>query len=165
MVLWGMYAKRAERVQILPWPRARKGDLMGTTRCGSHNRICCDVCGKCPSCYGFRMTRVPCPVGWCGPWRVCPECKPKVRDHSKCRVYSAKFHGEQARQKEATSAGLPVIRAGVNLPNGRVFAWTTQGNYEVESTTYHAGLEHPAHVLSTEGATGRNEERPAEVYA
>ena len=69
-----------------------------------------------------------------------------------------KFREKQAAQKQATVNGLPVIQAGVSLPNGRVFAWTSQGNYEVSRDAYKQGLARMDCVVSLEGAIPRTDD-------
>ena len=143
---------------------------MGYSICGTHGSRTCDRCDECPKCERegkaqFRMRIDRCPAGWCGETRLCPACKAITPlNHIRCAAYSRDFKEQLQREAEATAAGLPVIKAGVGLPSGRVFAWTTIGNFEVATHTYRAGLEHPAKVLEIEGAMRRTEERPPEVY-
>ena len=85
--------------------------------------------------------------------------------HTTCATSSARFKREQASRAVAITAGLPVIEAGVLLPSGRVFAWTSLANFEVEKSVYDAGLSTPDHVLDISSATIRHEPRPPEVYA
>ena len=67
-------------------------------------------------------------------------------------------------QAEAEADGLPVIKAGVGLPNDNVFVWTSQGNYEVKKDVYHKSLQGINHVLETTNAVIRQDESPVEVY-
>ena len=137
---------------------------MGYSICSNHNRRTCDGCDRCPTCSGVAFRYNRCPVKWCGNRRLCPDCWPRRYGHESCRVSSVKFHAELEAQKQARETGLPVIQAGVALPNENVFAWTSQGNFEVARTTYHAGLDRLDNVLSLANATPRAEEYPPEVY-
>ena len=94
-------------------------------------------------------------------WRKAKAIKKR---HQPCRGYSAEFHAKQNRLQVAILEGKPVIKAGVAIPNNKVFAWTNLGNYEVGAEVYSQGLEHPAHVLDLTGAVKRSEEYPPEVY-
>ena len=140
---------------------------MGHSTCGSHGKRTCDRCDKCPDCYNFRLTRHVCPVGYCPTFYVCPACWAEVKGkikHDSCRVSSAQYHESLRLRAVAESEGRAVIRAGVSLPSGRVFAWTAKGNFEVTPDAYELGLTDPAHVLDLTGASLRHEERPPEVY-
>lgn len=139
---------------------------MGHSTCGAHGSRTCDACDGCPKCRGFRMRWVHCPVKWCATTTLCPDCQEKYGpiDHAACRVSSLAFHAGQERQRAAAVQGQAVITAGVSLPNGNVFAWTSQGNFEVGEGVYQLGLDHPAHVLQVEGAILRSEKYPPEVY-
>ena len=141
---------------------------MGHSTCGAHGRRTCDRCDRCPTCHDFRLTRHGCPVGYCPTFYGCPTCWAEVKgkiSHDSCRVSSAQYHESLRLRAVAEEAGFAVIRAGVGLPSGRVFAWTTKGNFEVSAETYDLGLHDPAHVLDLLGAETRHEERPQEVYA
>lgn len=146
---------------------------MGKVFCGSHRRQCCDGCDACPSCAGriFSLRLFRCPFGWCPPVRVCPECIAKHginenrrEKHASCARYSARFQAELDAQKAAASMGLPVIKAGVSTRDGKVFAWTTTGNYRVPSADYHEALQRQDNVLSLEHAVRTADEYPPEVY-
>jgi hypothetical protein len=141
---------------------------MGHSSCGSHGRRTCDKCDACPTCDGLgRLSRKACPVNWCGTVYLCAPCARQVGalDHADCRRRSDAYHAEKRQQDEATANGAPVIKAGVRLPSGRVFAWTTtRGNFEVDRDVYRAGLERADKVLDITGATPRAEEYPPEVY-
>lgn len=138
---------------------------MGYSYDARTGQLCCDACGRHG---GVRRKR--CPVNWCQPIALCAACRPThtgdawKQQHLRCPEFSARFHAEEEARLAARRRGQPVIDAGVGLPNGHVFAWTSTGNYEVTTETYHAGLAHPAHVLDTKGAKRRRDERPAEVY-
>ncbi len=128
--------------------------------------LCCDVCG------GYPAIKKPCPSNWCQAIALCGTCR-KSADikhkwahvwHSTCTASSARFRREESDRAAAESAGLPVIKAGVQLPNGRVFAWTSLGNFEVDRKIYHAGIETKGKVLDISTARARFDERPAEVY-
>lgn len=149
---------------------------MGYSVCSTHGKRTCDICDECPSCMtlrtgkAIRMHLDKCPSGWCSTLHVCPDCKASRKDklharHDKCAEYSAAFHLSENLKKEAEAMGLPVIKAGVNLPGGvNVYAWTTKGNFEVLHCVYDEGLQRPDHVLDIRGAIQRHDERPAEVY-
>jgi hypothetical protein len=147
---------------------------MGYIACGMHGNRgpkTCEGCVKCPKCSGFRVKLYKCPVNWCGGARFCPPCytkniataKAHCADH--CIAASARFEAEMAARDAATRAGFAVIKAGVSLPNGNVFAWTVRGNFEVPKDVYHAALDRHDHVIADEFLTmPRADERPAEVY-
>lgn len=142
---------------------------MGYSTCGSHRRRTCDRCDRCPTCEGApRLSILRCPVGWCGPVHVCRECRPIVSrewTHDTCAGNSARFKAEQHARELAHRAGQPVIKAGVSLSPGRVFAWLTNGErYEVTREAYDAGLARIDHVLDLTGARRRLDEHPPEVY-
>jgi len=127
---------------------------MGYSTCGRHGARTCDKCDRCPTCDGLKRLRIiKCPVNWCGPYRLCQDCAPSARtwDHDSCKQGSARAATERAAREAAEAAGHPVVRAGVNLPSGRVFAWTTRGNFEVEAATYRAAVERADSVLDITG--------------
>lgn len=85
--------------------------------------------------------------------------------HEGCAAASAHYAAERAARDAATAAGLPVVRAGVQLPSGNVFAWTTaRGAFEVSGEVYRAAIARADHVLDVEGARVRLDEHPPEVY-
>lgn len=141
---------------------------MGHTTCGSGHR-CCDRCDGC-RCTSAAPRRSDCPAGWCQPDYLCRACRVEVgpakirQAHQNCTANRNRHRAEQAARKHAEADGLPVIRAGVGLPNGDVYAWTTQGNYQVSADAYRAGVEHPAKVLNLNGSIRRADEMPPEVY-
>ncbi len=149
---------------------------MGYSTCGKHGKRTCDLCDSCSRCEGDRqgikigMHVNKCPAGWCAPTYICPTCKTKHAEkiktwHDKCSGYVAKVAEQEAAQQNAIESGQPVIKAGVFLPGREtVFAWTTQGNYEVLRDIYDAGLQRIDHVLDLSGAVRRYDETPAEVY-
>ena len=138
---------------------------MGYSTCGVHGSHTCDCCDRCPKCSGFKKKYDRCPYGWCGTWHRCPDCHSKKPiDHSKCKGYHDAFVAGQFARKDAEEKGLPVIKAGVALPNRNVFAWTTQGNFEVSSAAYSYGLATFNHVLPLDDSKPRSDEYPEEVY-
>ena len=76
-----------------------------------------------------------------------------------------KYKTAEDAQAKAVADGLPVIKAGVCLPNDNVFAWTTAGNYEVDRDVYHNGLKRLDKVLDIKGATRWAVESPREITA
>jgi predicted transcriptional regulator len=153
---------------------------MGYSTCGMHrNRAgansrgprTCDSCDKCPKCSGFRMKLYKCPVNYCGVTRFCPPCYAKTIDRAKayctdhCIAASARYRAELDARAAAIAAGLAGIKAGVSLPNGNVFAWTSRGNFEVPLAVYRAACARIDHVIADEFLTmPRPDELPAEVY-
>jgi hypothetical protein len=81
---------------------------MGHSTCGRHGARTCDRCDKCPKCYEFRMTIKSCPVGWCGVYHLCPECKHVVIEHESCRRSSAQHEVWNAQRKIYYAQGIPV---------------------------------------------------------
>lgn len=140
---------------------------MGYCSCGLHGSRLCDNCSACSQCDNVRMRWSRCPHGWCSPEKFCSNCWKKLHDsisHETCRVSHVRFAQQEEARLEAIQQGLPVIQAGVSLPSGKVFAWTSQGNFEVDVNVYHASLETLNHVLDIHGAIPRQEELPSEVY-
>lgn len=143
---------------------------MGHSTCGYHGRRTCDNCDACLTCdkSGARLRKFSCPIGWCSPFYLCPKCiardKHKV-DHEGCKTASARAQARDRAQADAAQRGAAVVRAGVRLPNGRVFAWTTtRGNFEVDADIYAAAIAREDHALDITNATPRAEAMPPEVY-
>jgi len=143
---------------------------LGYSICVPHNRRTCDACDACPACYGLTFRHFRCPFGWCPRFRACIPCTEKhgfstaKAKHQQCQRSSERFHAELAAQRKATDAGLPVIKAGVSCGDGRVFAWTTLGNYRLPSEDYQAGLDRQDNVVSLDRAERTTAEHPKEVY-
>jgi len=129
-------------------------------------QLCCDACGE----HGG-VIRKRCPFNWCQATALCAGCRAKhgkgwTGQHREqgCERSRIRYVEEERARAAAAAGGFAVIRAGVNLPSGLVFAWTSQGNFEVPQEVYKAGLDRQDHVLDVTGALRRDEERPQEVY-
>jgi hypothetical protein len=66
------------------------------------------------------MTIKRCPVGWCGTYHLCPECKHVVIEHESCRKYSAQQAAWDAQRKAYYAQGIPVRCSALGVKNGMV---------------------------------------------
>lgn len=90
----------------------------------SRGRLCCDACGNAGNARRHR-----CPVGYCAPAILCPDCYRRERTsgawdkaHRDCPAHHAAFIARERAESDARAAGRFVWCSGLSAGPGVVHA-------------------------------------------